>query len=237
MTRPVTILLKKTIFIIISVIFLGIAFSYFSNIYGWLKFRKNSDTPKEFLSHAVIKKEGYSKDSIEVLKQLQYLLNNHEQSFYIKDYLESTQLIIDTILYSPDFNKLAVLVITKNPTYRQLIPNTKYDWYYDGYCYLGIRGNDTINLTWITGGYSNSYDKADLSSSLREFYFRRFATIKNTSGLESKYNYNVNDIRFWDCPIWKEIEEDKIKKKEFEEEKIKHPENVYEPPKQENRRK
>jgi len=39
----------------------------------------------------------------------------------------------------------------------------------------------------------------------------------------------LNDVRFWDCSIWKEIEDKKIKKQEFEEEKRKHPENVYEP--------
>ena len=159
------------------------------------------------------------------------LLSNHEQSFYIKDYFDSTQIMIDSILYSTDFNKLAVFVITKNPTYRQLDPNKKYDWYYDGYCYLGVRENDSIDLNWIEGGYSNDYDKQDMSNSLRQFYFRIFAAIKDTSGMASKYRYNLNDKRFWDCSIWKEIEEKKIKKKEFEEEKIHHPENVYEPKK------
>ena len=209
-------------------VFLGLVYWYFKYMYGWVEFRKNTDTPREFLSHTVIKKEDYSRDSVEVLKRLQYLLSNHQQSFYVKDYFDSTQLIIDSILYSADFNKLAVFVITKNPTYRQLDPNKKYDWYYDGYCYLGIRGSDTIDLNWITGGYSNDYDKQDLSNSLREFYFRMFAAIKDTSGI-SKYKYNLNDKRFWNCPIWGEIEEKKIKKKEFEEEKKKHPENVYEP--------
>ena len=220
---------KKPIIFIAILLLLVLAYWYFKYVYGWMEFRKNTDTPKEFLSHVEIKKEDYSKDSIDVLKRLQYLLSNHQQSFYIKDYFDSTQLIIDSILYSTDFNKLAIFVITKNPTYRQLDPNKKYDWYYDGYCYLSVRRNDTLDLNWIGGGYSNDYDTQDLSSSLREFYFRMFAAIKDSSGLVSKYKYNLNDIRFWDCPIWREIEEEKIKKQEFEEEKKKHPENVYEP--------
>ena len=222
---------KKPIIFISALILLGLAYWYFKYVFGWMEFRKNSDTPKEFLSHIKIKKEDYSKDSTNLLKRLQYLLNNHEQSFYIKDYFDSTQLIIDSILYSPNFNKLAVFTIAKNPTYKQLDPNKKYDWYYDGYCYLGIRENDTIDLNWIEGGYSNDYDKQDLSNSLREFYFRMFAGIKDTSGATSKYKYNLNDRRFWDSPIWKEIEEKKIKRREFEEEKNRHPENVFEPKK------
>jgi len=45
------------------------------------------------------------------------------------------------------------------------------------------------------------------------------------------YSYNLIDKRFWDCPIWEKIEDEKIKKKEFEEEKKRHSENVYEPKK------
>jgi len=64
-----------------------------------------------------------------------------------------------------------------------------------------------------------------VSNDIRESCFRTFVT-KNASGA---YSYNMNDKRFWDATIWKEIEENKIKKREFEEEKKKHPENVYEP--------
>ncbi len=219
---------KKPIVIIILLLFVCLAYCYLKYVYGWMEFRKNTDTPKEFLSHTLIKKESYLKDSTDVLRRLKYMLHNHEQSFYLKDYFDSTQLNIDSILYSPDFNKLAVFVITKNPTYRQLMPDKKYDWYYDGYCYLGLREKDTIDLTSITGGYRNSYDKEDLASSLREYYFRFFAAINDTSEV-SRYKYNLDDTRFWSGPIWKEIDDEKLKKQEFEEEKKNHPENVYEP--------
>ena len=87
---------------------------------------------------------------------------------------------------------------------------------------------DTTDLNWIEGGYSNDCDKHDLSKSIRQFFFRQFNQRKDYDG-QSKYKYNLDDIRFWDGPVWKEIEENKIKKKEFEKEKIEHPENVYEP--------
>jgi hypothetical protein len=185
-------------------------------------------TPKEFLNHIVIQKENYSKDSVEIIRQLQNFLKRHDDFFYSKAYFEGTQIIIDSIIYSPDFNKLAVFVITKNPTSRQLLPDKKHDWYYDGTCYLGLRQNDTICLSRIGPNFSNSPNKKELSIMMRETYFTTYATFKDTSGAY-RYKYNIDDIRFWDCPIWNEIEDEKIKKQEFEEEKRKHPENVYEP--------
>lgn len=192
-------------------------------------FRAKKYTPKAFLNNAIIKEESYSKDSTEILKQLRGFLLRHEDFFYSKTYFDSTQLIIDSIIYNPDFNKLAVFVITKNPTSRQLIPDEKHDWYYDATCYLGVRQNDTISLSWIGPNFSNSPDREELSRVIRDSYFTEFAT-KDTVGAYT-YKYNLNDIRFWDCSIWKEIEDKKIKRKEFEEEKKKHPENVYEPKK------
>lgn len=205
-------------------IFLIIVFPF---LYSCEGMKQKKYTPKEFLSHTVIRREDYTKDSIALIKQLNFLLLKQEDFFHNKAYFDSTQLIIDSILYSPDFNKLAVFVITKNPTHRQLVPDNNYDWYYDATCYLGVRQNDTISLSWIGPSFTNSYDRSELSSIIRDSYFTDFAT-KDTAGLHT-YKYNLNDTRFWGCSIWKEIEDKKIKKQEFEEEKKKHPENIYEP--------
>jgi hypothetical protein len=79
-----------------------------------MEFRKNTDTPEQFLNKTVNKKENYSIDSAQISHDLRMLLLQHEGFFYSKEYFEGTSIIIDTILYSPDFNKLAILVITKN---------------------------------------------------------------------------------------------------------------------------
>lgn len=216
---------RKPMVVIVLLLVICLAYLYFKYVYGWMEFRKNTDTQKEYLNHTVIKKENYTKDSIEVLSQLRTLLVRHEDFFYSKAYFDSTQLIIDSILYSPDFSKLAVFVITKNPTYRQLAPAKSSEWYYDATCYLGVRQKDTIALSWIGPVFTNSSNEKNISNDIREACFRTFVT-KDTS---DAYAYNLNDIRFWDSPIWKKIEEEKIKRQEFEEEKKKHPENVYEP--------
>lgn len=207
----------------LQILIVALSFSFYSC--EGVKVKKY--TPKEFLNHAVMKEESYFKDSTEIVKQLKEFLLRHEDFFYSKDYFDSTQLIIDSIIYSPDFNKLAVFVITKNPTYRQRMPDKNHEWYYDATCYLGVRQNNTISLSWIGPNFSNSTDKEELSSIIRDSYFTEFAT-KDTVGAYT-YKYNLNDIRFWNSPIWKKIEEEKLKKKEFENEKKNHPENVYEP--------
>lgn len=205
-------------------ILLIIAFPF---LYSCDGMKQKKYTPKEFLNHTVIVKKDYAEDSIEVVRQLKDLLLKQEDFFHNKAYFDSTQLIIDSIVYSPDFNKLAVFVIAKNPVYRQLVPDKNYDWYYDATCYLGVRKNDTISLSFIGPSFTNSYNKNELSTIIRDSYFTDFAT-NDTIGLHA-YKYNMNDARFWDCSIWKEIEDKKIKKQAFEEEKKKHPENVYEP--------
>ena len=222
--------MKKTVFIIISVAILGLTFYYFKNIYGWMEFRKNTDTPNQFLNKTVVKKENYTKDSLRISTKLKELLLQHEDFFYSKEYFEGTDIIIDTIIHSPDFNKLAVLVLTKNPTSRQRMPTENEMWYYNATSYLGIRQSDTISLSWLGPSFTNSTDKQEQSNYIRQECFRTFISKDTTEKYAHKYN--LNDVRFWTSSEWQKIEEDKIKKKEFEEVKIKHPENIYEPTKQ-----
>ena len=221
--------MKKTFFIIISVIVLWLTFYYFKNIYGWMEFRKNTDTPDKFLNKKAVKKGDYSKDSLTISNKFKELLLQHEDFFYSKEYFEGTEIIIDTILYSPDLKKLAVLVLTKNPTSRQLMPTENEMWYYNATSFLGVRQSDTISLSWLGPSITNSTDKQEQSNYIRQECFRTFVSKDTTEKYAHKYN--LNDVRFWTSSEWQKIEDDKIKKKEFEEEKIKHPENIYEPPK------
>ena len=107
-----------------------------------MEFRKNTDTPDQFLNKTVVKKEDYTKDSLALLAKLKALLLQHEDFFYSEEYFEGTDIIIDTIIYSPDLSKLAVLVLTKNSTSRQLMPTKNVSWYYNATSYLGIRHSD-----------------------------------------------------------------------------------------------
>lgn len=194
-----------------------------------MELRNNTDTPDKFINRTVVKKENYTKDSLTISTKLKKLLLQHEDFFHSREYFEGTDIIIDTIIYSPDLNKFAVLVLTKNPASRQLMPSENEIWYYNATCYLGIRQSDTISLSHLGPDFTNSTDKEEQSNYIRQATFRNFVSKDTTE--KYAYKYNLNDIRFWTSSVWHKIEEDRIKKKAFEEEKRKHPENIYDPSK------
>lgn len=185
----------------IIVFTLGILFWYF-NIKGWLSFHKNTDTPKGFLNYSTIKKEDYTKDSTKLIQIFNSTLEKREGFFNNKMYFDSTKLIIDTIIYNQEFDKMAIFLIVANPTYRQLMPNKKYNWVYDATCYLGLKKNDTIALTWVGPVFTNSYNQQNISNNIRDACFRHFVT----SDTNRLYMYNMNDVRFWSSPIWQKVQ-------------------------------
>ena len=221
--------MKKTLNICISVVVVCLTLYYFKENSGWKDIRQVTDTPKQFWNKTSINKNEYIKDSLLLLAKLRDLLLRHGNGdfFYSKEYFEGTDIIIDTIVYSPDFTKMGILVITKNPTSRQLMPIKDNDYYYNATAYLCVKFQDTLNLTWVGPSFTNSKDKSEISKDIREACFRIFAS-KNTTDIPY-YKYNLNDSRFWTSSVWQKIEEDRVKRNEFEKEKINHPENIYEP--------
>lgn len=191
--------MKKTI-LTISILFIAVLLIiYFKYVFGWLEFRWNRDTPDRFLNQVVAEKLKYVKDSAEILNQFRSEINKHTYFFSSKEYDDSTQIIIDSILYSPDFRKIAVFVLTKNPTSKQLAQINYSKWYYDATCYLGYRQKDTLSLFWIGPSYINSKDRVELKKTIRKYYFRIITTERKT---KPKFNFNLNDIRFWNDSIW-----------------------------------
>jgi len=161
-------------------------------------------TPKEFLSNVHAEKSLYLNDSIQLVQEFSNLMVHHEQSFGSKEYFSKTRIIIDTILYSANYYKLAVFIITENPTSRQLSPKENYKVYYNAFCYLAMRDSigGALQTRWLRSFYPiNWYSQAEVSSLLRDMYFTEFATIKNGDKTYT-YKYNLDDIRFWDCPVW-----------------------------------
>jgi hypothetical protein len=192
--------MKRSLIIIVFLVFLSVIFIYFKYVYGWLEYKGNAETPKMYLNYSTPTKENYKKDSVGILKILKNKMEKHEGFFYSKEYFAKTKIIIDTIVYSPEFNKFAILVITKNPTYRQRLPQ-KHNWYYDATAYLGCRHNDTICLYWSGPTYTNSEKKEVQSGYIRNHCFNDFSR----GGVLGEIAYNINDVRLWDCKFWEKI--------------------------------
>jgi len=159
-------------------------------------------TPVEFKNNVQVEPNLYENDKQIILAQLKEIKDNGLQSFYSNEYFDSTVIIIDSIIYSSDFNKVVIFAIAKNPITRQLKPNLKYEWYYNAYCYLATRREKTFELQWLkVFNLINFYDENEISEEIKLQYFTEFATLKDTGG---KYVYpcNLNDKRFWSSTIW-----------------------------------
>ena len=212
--------------IIISIIFILCYLIYF---FGFYEFQKNTDTPKEYLSHTINNQKDYEKDSIEIAKNIRNHLLIHQSPFENPEYFDSTIVIVDTILYDNNFDKFMAIVILQNPTYRQIASAGGYLWYFDGYGYVGTRKNDSLELYDIEYSvYYNFHNQSEISIALRTEFFRRLFYIKDSNN-QSRYKYNVNDTRFWNGPIWEEVEQRKEARRRFEILKKTHPEDVSEP--------
>ena len=124
---------------------------------------------------------------------------------------------------------LGILIITKNPTSRQISPIKNEDWYYNATSYLGDKENDTLGLSWLGPNFVNYVNKKEIQTDIRKACFRTFVSKDTTK--PNSYKYNFNDTRFWTSYVWQQMKNEKIKKEKVEEEKKKHPENVFEPPK------
>jgi hypothetical protein len=170
---------------------------------------KAKKTPDEFISIIKAKQEIYLRDTLSIFHQLRTYMRYHTQSLYSKTYSDSSEILVHRILYNKDLSKIAVFVVIKTPTVRNEFisedERAKYKYFYDGYCYLGIRDTADGNRFKLKWDSQQSmwgwYNKEDMINEMTNIYFLTFALIKDSYG-KLIYGYNLNDRRFWDCPIW-----------------------------------
>jgi len=161
-------------------------------------------TEEEFKLYTTVESNIYSRDSSIILELLNKYLQNHKQSFYSDVYSASTNLILDTILYGPDLKQLVVFVLARNSLKEQIKLDEKYKSYYDGFCYLGSRKNNGIELEWFKRfKISNYYNEQEAKEDLKAYYFTKLASVQDANG-NPVYKFNVDDKRFWKGPVWSE---------------------------------
>ena len=171
-------------------------------------------TPKEYISNVKAPKDLYLKDSIRLVKSIKKEIKEHKGGYHSKAYDSFTKIIIDTIMYSPDYDKLIFFVIDKkenkkiypdNFTEKQvndLINNGHTKIPYNGYhftgkAYIGLRNNDVLIVKHFgitTAHYNNIFD---VKKRQKNVYFKEYSAVKHKG-----YEYNLDDKRFWNKDIW-----------------------------------
>ncbi len=154
---------------------------------------QKSGTPKKYKSIVNVSQQGYFKDSIEIGDVLKKMLTSHLHPFRPeKEFDATTQIFIDSIIYSPDKSKLIVFVIKKNSTNKLLKKENNELYYYNGNFLFCSRDDiDSKIKIYDYAGFNlvNYYVKNDLKERLKEYCFLDRG--------QEKGKYNIDDIRFW----------------------------------------
>ena len=164
-------------------------------------------TRKKDIVRTIAPRHIYSKDSVELLTMSKYFMKRSIGAFGGETYHEDKQIYLDSILYSPDLNKMVFWVITKDSTTHltdEKMPDMLFC--YNGHILYAIRKsvNDTVMVreySFYSTVFNKSYEMAHNSLYNESFINKRMSNIR--SNPESAHNYD--DIRSWEEPMWDEI--------------------------------
>tara|TARA_Y100001935_G_scaffold120542_1_gene99739 strand:- start:449 stop:1072 length:624 start_codon:yes stop_codon:yes gene_type:complete len=179
-------------FLITSILFLGC--------------NRERSTPSDYKYQSIVEDSLYQKDVQAFTMMIDTLITKKEGPFYAIRFENTQNISIDTILYSEDFLRSVFFVITQNSNQSVPLSENPAGHHYNARAFLGQRDSEysSWSIRWfsiINLNYYSSYD--DISDKMKERYFLDLKTLKNSDG-ESRYKYNVNDIRFWNGPVWDE---------------------------------
>ena len=164
---------------------------------------KSSKTPAEYLYHPNINRTIYQADRLYLKILCNVLLSKNIEPFDNKLLFDKNSiLIIDTILYSPNADKLVVFVITQSDMDKEGIikSDTTKSWF-TGFQFYGYRIN---NKNIIINKYCNYSFSGNNKNELKDLFYSYALTRKQTDHpFEGQQQYNMNDIRLWSS---KEIE-------------------------------
>lgn len=167
-------------------------------------------TPKEFISKVEVSEKKYSQDSIKLTELIQKEIKEHKGDYYAKSYDEHTEIIIDSIIYSPDNKKTFFFIINRVENKKvypddltpqeieKIVKETElpYEGYhYEGKAYIGVReGVDNLIINNFFRINTAKYNTIkEVRTRLNQLFFEEYSAVN-----EKGYEYNPDDIRFWE---------------------------------------
>ena len=163
-------------------------------------------TPDKYKYIDTVSKVQYERNKAELMDSIKVLIKTKGGPYYPDENDSSTGIFVDTILYSPNKEKYASFIITKNSNAKLLDKGKPNEYHYNADGFIGRldRNLDIKDLSWINA-YSFILNKSlnEASYGIREMFFKEITTRKDLGG-ESIFKNNLDDIRFWDGPLWHE---------------------------------
>src|SRR5258707_2392075 len=162
-------------------------------------------TEKEYRNESRVSSEVYREHATILKDRIRKLIEKNEGPYYPSENDSLTEIIIDTVLYSPGKDRMAFFVITKNSDDKQLVPGNKNESHFSAHAFTAfLDGSRGIHHIFWINVFSEG-DDADVktaSQAIRMMYFKGFRERRDNKG-ESIYKYNLDDVRFWNGPFWK----------------------------------
>lgn len=157
----------------------------------WISPKK---TPSRYKNLTTVDADTYNVHKQKILSNVRFMANERISPFYSLGNDDSTEIYVDTVLYNSEISKVAFFIITQN----QEKASDNYG-YYSAYCLISnIEDSNFVNIRWLRYYSISRYESLETTSErIREMHFVEFKNRKK-SGLK----YNLDDIRFWDGPVW-----------------------------------
>ena len=159
--EQITMNLRSTVLLIIMINFLSCSDA-------------QSPTPKKYRNYTIVEKGIYKRYAKILSDSLKSLIKFKAEPYYQFENDSTTQIFIDTILYSPKIDKFAFFAITKNSNDKLLEKGSKDKFHYDAHCFIGILNDNKkiANITWVRGhSLSNYKSYYEASKRVKEIYF------------------------------------------------------------------
>ncbi|HVX92807.1 MAG TPA: hypothetical protein VHA74_01700, partial [Candidatus Dojkabacteria bacterium] len=98
--------------------------------------KSSSDHPNKYFYRDTTNRETYKKYEAILFDSIKAFIKEKRGPFYPKEFDSSTEVFIDTILFSPDQKKLAFFVVTKNYNDKLLSKGNKHEFHFGANCFL-----------------------------------------------------------------------------------------------------
>lgn len=160
---------------------------------------KKFETPTEFEFENSFTKKEYTNDSTIFVELVEKQILQNSGPFYPDKYDLKSEVIIDTIIYSPINDRAAIFVLVKTSNSKLALTNDPNGYHYDARCFLAISKDHKWTINWFRVLNLNHYSSKDeISSDIRYKYFDQLSTFND-------FEYNVDDKRFWTEPLWENL--------------------------------
>lgn len=161
---------------------------------------------------------SYEKDSSSLVGLIHDRINKKENPYFQEFYDDETEVLIDTILYNTNSDKLVFFVINKVKNKKRYpgniseeqakdvekLGNLPYEgFHYNGHAFIAKRtgNNDFLIKDFSVINLEKYKNIKSLKKKLKKIFFQDYSDVN-----EKGYEYNLNDNRFWDNDnVWQDF--------------------------------